>query len=83
MDLDGFLRTSPALQTLTSQNGWIDNDSLRYEVAELRGAEVTVNVWFTEVLVEGAGCIADRRSRYGRLRLTLDQAGDVSDWAVV
>jgi hypothetical protein len=36
-----------------------------------------VNVTFDEVIMEGSGCVADRISCYGKMRLTLDNNGRV------
>ncbi len=64
-----FLKTAPELAKLCTQNGWIDNDSLRYEIIEQHDRRLVLAVEFEEIIVEGAGCVADRKSCYGRVRL--------------
>jgi len=62
-----FLKRAPQLATLCSQNGWIDNDTLRFEVLECQDKEILLAVQFDEVVMEGSGCVADRKSCYGRV----------------
>lgn len=59
------------------QNGWIDNDSIEFDIQENAGRQVVVAVKFTEVIMKGAGCEARRMPRFARLRLTLDARGEV------
>jgi hypothetical protein len=61
------LKRAPQLATLCTQNGWIDNDTLRFEVIERQGKEILLAVQFDEVIMEGSGCVADRKSCYGRV----------------
>lgn len=77
-----YLLQSPNLGRLCPQNGWIDNDTLQFliERVEPEGTEeacrdVTVAVSFVEVIMEGAGCVADRKERFGNLKLRLDAGG--------
>lgn len=61
------LKEAPQLATLCTQNGWIDNDTLRFEVIERQGKEILLAVQFDEIVMEGSGCVADRKSCYGRV----------------
>ncbi|HDO34263.1 MAG TPA: hypothetical protein ENH08_03985 [Chromatiales bacterium] len=70
MKLGEYLATCRELSRFCSQNGWID-------VLERDGASLVAAVNFDEVLMEGSGCIAGRVSCYGRIRVTLDEQGDV------
>lgn len=72
-----FLREWPGLSVFCSQNGWIDDDTLHFEIQELSEASAVVAVTFTEVIMEGSGCVADRRERFGKIRLSLDDHGRV------
>ena len=72
-----FLHTWPGLVALCSQNGWIDNDSLELEVIGRQDDALIVNVQFEEIIMEGAGCIADRVSCYGRVAIAMDESGQV------
>ena len=77
MKLGEYLATCRELSRFCSQNGWIDNDTVRIDVLERDGASLVAAVNFEEVLMEGSGCIAGRVSCYGRIRVTLDEQGDV------
>ncbi len=75
--LKDYLRECRELAGLCTQNGWIDNDTLRIEIVDHSTAEITLNVQFEEIIMEGAGCVADRIPCYGKLRLRLDNNGEV------
>jgi hypothetical protein len=79
MNIDEYLKSSRELTQLCSQNGWIDNETLRYELTEQDHNHAVINVTFDEVVMEGSGCVADRVSCYGKMRLTLDDSGQVKD----
>ena len=75
-----FLRHSRELGNFCTQNGWIDDDSVEYEVLEDWSDWSDwslIGVRFTEIVMEGSGCVADRVSCYGRLRLRFDNNGYV------
>ena len=72
-----YLRRSRELTVFCTQNGWIDNDELSYQVLERHADKALIAVEFTEVIMEGSGCVADRIACYGRLRLRLDDHGEV------
>lgn len=74
-----LLRASPKVARLCRQNGWIDNDSLRYDVVAQDPGALLVAVYFDEILVEGSGCVADIKSAYGRVRVMLDAQGLPTD----
>ncbi|NIR59099.1 MAG: hypothetical protein GWO02_06055 [Gammaproteobacteria bacterium] len=77
MGITEYLRTCRELSELTTQNGWIDNDTLRYEVVTRDERSLTASVHFEEVLMEGSGCPAGRVACWGRVRLDLDRDGGV------
>ncbi|MEN8128824.1 MAG: hypothetical protein ABFS45_01235 [Pseudomonadota bacterium] len=77
------LNNAPELARLCTQNGWIDNDTLRYDVIERRHRSVLLAVQFEEIIMEGAGCVADRKPCYGRVRLNLAGDGTYSDIEVI
>lgn len=83
MQLDEHLARCRELNELCSQNGWIDNETLDYEVLERDGADWTLKVTFEEVVMEGSGCVASRVPCYGRVRVRMDDSGDVSELTVV
>lgn len=72
-----YLRVCREISGLTSQNGWIDNDTLRLDVLERGEGWLLAALSFEEVIVEGAGCIAGRVPCYGRIKVYLDPAGGV------
>lgn len=77
MKLQEYLTTCRELTRFCTQNGWIDNDTLRVDVLEHDARALVAAVTFEEVVMEGSGCVADRVSCYGRVRVTLDPKGDV------
>lgn len=68
-EMDGLLRDAPELAGLCTQNGWIDSETLRFEVVEAGDPGVLLRVWFEEIVMEGAGCVADRKPCFGRVRV--------------
>lgn len=84
MNVQEYLRECRELTRLCTQNGWIDNDTLKVEIlqAQGRGGEVIAAVQFEEIIMEGAGCIAGRVPCYGQLRMRLDEDGNVIHMAI-
>ena len=70
-----YLQTVPTLTKLCTQNGWIDNDTLRYEILEQDENQFLLSIEFEEVIVEGSGCVADHKSCYGRARVYKNDDG--------
>lgn len=83
MSIDEYLKSARELAQLCSQNGWIDNETLHYELTEQDPSHAVVNVTFDEVVMEGSGCVADRVSCYGKMRLTLDNHGQVESSEII
>ena len=77
MELEEYLHQCRELNALCTQNGWIDNDTLRVDVLEKNGRSLLAAVTFEEILMEGAGCVAGRVSCYGRVRVSLTEDGQV------
>ncbi|WP_455234301.1 hypothetical protein [Thiogranum longum] len=77
-NIERYLMSCRELTAFCSQNGWIDTNSLYYEIIEQNDHHVIAFVQFDEVLMAGSGCDAARLPCQGRLRLTLDRYGDVS-----
>lgn len=83
-DIREYLQGCRELNRLCGQDGWIDNDSLRFEVLdESPDARLLVAVSFEEIIMEGAGCVAGRLQRCGRMRLRLDPTGRVESGEVI
>lgn len=70
-----LLRRAPQLAGLCTQNGWIDNDTLVYEVLEDRPGRLLLAVQLEEIVMEGAGCVADRKPCYGRVEVIVTADG--------
>ena len=70
-----YLMGAPELPKLCTQNGWIDNETLRYEILAQQGRQLLLAVEFDEVIMEGSGCVADRKPCYGRIRILQDDKG--------
>ena len=77
MELEEYLHQCRELNALCTQNGWIDNDTLRVDILEQNGPNILAAVSFEEILMEGAGCVAGRVSCYGRIRARLTENGQV------
>ena len=60
------------LVQLTQQNGWIDNDSLHFEILHKTDNKITVAVEFEEIILSTAGCCAERVVCWGNIELVLD-----------
>ncbi len=78
-NIERYLMSCGELTTFCSQNGWIDNHTLHYEIIHEDDHEVIAFVQFEEILMEGSGQEASRISCQGRLRLLLDRYGQVTD----
>ena len=63
------LIVAPELASLCSQNGWIDDDTLSYEIIEEEADQWLLAVQFEEIIMEGSGCIAGRIPCYGRVKV--------------
>ncbi len=72
-----YLARCRELVAFCSQNGWIDNASIEFDVQDVGTDGVLVAVKFTEVIMKGAGCEARRLPCFGRMRLSLDRRGEV------
>lgn len=72
-----YLQNCRELSAFCSQNGWIINESIVYEILRREGNNVLIYTTFLESIMEGSGCQCDQKSCYGRLQLKLDDAGRV------
>lgn len=70
-----YLERCPDLVKLCSQNGWVDNESLTFEVRSFNVDEAIVTVFFDEVIKQSAGSSVDRVACFGRLRVLRDGEG--------
>ena len=73
-----LLQNCKELSALCSQNGWIINDSIHYEIIERNPGSLLIYVTFLESIMEGSGCQCDQKSCYGRLRLKLNAQGEIT-----
>jgi uncharacterized protein (DUF924 family) len=78
-----YLASCRELAQLRTQDGFIDNDTLRVEIQEDSPQAITAWVEFEEVLVEAAGCVADRVICAGRVRLAKDPNGNIVGMEIV
>jgi hypothetical protein len=76
-NIERYLLSCRELTAFCSHNGWIDNQSMNYDIIEQNDHHVIAFVQFEEILMEGSGCIAGRIPCQGRLRLMLDRYGQV------
>lgn len=75
--IDRYLTSCRELTRFCSQNGWIDNHSLRYTIMMETGNEAIIEVEFDELLRDGSGRIGGRITCRGQLHLFLDDYGRV------
>jgi hypothetical protein len=73
-----LLQNCKELNAFCSQNGWIINESIHYEIIERQPESLLIYVTFLESIMEGSGCQGDQKSCYGRLRLLLNDQGDIT-----
>lgn len=76
--IETYLKSCHELSRFCSQNGWIDNESLRYIVIWETVNEVCIDIVFDELLMEGAGNLAGKVSCRGQMRLLLDPTGKIA-----
>jgi len=76
--IEQYLMSCRELTAFCSQSGWIDRNTLSYEILEENDHHIIAFVQFEEVLMEGSGCIAGRIPCQGKLCLTLDHYGQVN-----
>lgn len=81
--ISAWLDETNLINRFCTQNGWVDGDSVRYEVQERRGGGARINVYFTEIVMEGSGCVAGRIDCFGQLDIEQDAAGRVMSARVV
>ena len=72
-----LLQNCKELSAFCSQNGWIINESIYYEIIERKPDSLLIYVIFLESIMEGSGCQCDQKSCYGRLRLKLNDQGEI------
>ncbi|MBL1292773.1 MAG: hypothetical protein COB61_002770 [Thiotrichales bacterium] len=65
LEINHLLATSRELVVLCSQNGWIDSDTVSYDVIDHSEGKVKLKVRFEEIVMEGSGCVAARIACYG------------------
>ena len=76
-EIERYLKSCRELSRLCSQDGWIDNRSLRYTVMLETAGEVFIEVEFDELLRDGSGRLGGRITCCGQLHLYLDDYGHV------
>lgn len=72
-----YLARCRELAGFCSQNGWIDNQSIDFDIQRRDARELLVAVKFTEVIMKGAGCEARRMPCFARLLLRTDARGEI------
>jgi hypothetical protein len=72
-----LLHNCNELSAFCSQNGWIVNESIHYEIIERHPDSLLIYVTFLESIMEGFGCQCDQKSCYGRLQLILNDQREI------
>lgn len=78
-----YLLTCRALNSFCTQNGWINNETLSFEVLEQADDYALISLQFKEIIMEGAGCIASPVACFGQLKLFFDEKGQVKSVTLV
>lgn len=73
-----YLSSCRELANLIDSGGWLDTDSLEFEIVNNAEREVTVAVRFVEVVTNAYGGPVERLDRQGYLVLALDAYGDIA-----
>lgn len=72
-----YLLNCRELNDFTTRNGWIDDDTITFEILEDEPDGSLIMVEFTEVIREEDGNSLDRVPCTGKMRLSLDHEGHV------
>ena len=72
-----YLKSCRELACFCSQDGWIDNESLHFNIMQESATEIILEVEFNEVTIEASGQPAGKISCCGQLHLYLDTNGRV------
>jgi hypothetical protein len=78
-NIERYLMSCRELTAFCSQNGWIDNKTLHYEIIQQDDHQIIADVQFEEILLEASGRQDSRICCQGRLRLLLDRYGQVTE----
>lgn len=73
-----YLLTCRELNTFCTQNGWIDDETVTFDIVEQTQDYAIISVQFKEIIMEGAGCIASPVACFGQLQLFFDKTGQVT-----
>ena len=72
-----YLSSCRELSHLIDSDGWLETDSLEFEIVRNSEREVTVALRFVEVVTKAYGGPVERVDRQGYLILVLDAYGDI------
>lgn len=78
-NIERYLMSCRELTAFCSQNGWIDNKTLHYEIIQEDDHQIIAYVQFEEIILEASGQQTSRICCQGRLRLLLDRYGQVTE----
>lgn len=76
-EIKHLLGSSRELSLLCSQNGWIDSDSIGYEVKGKSSDTLQLTVSFEEIIMEGSGCTAGRVPCFGQVLVGVESDSDL------
>jgi hypothetical protein len=75
--IETYLKSCVELARFCSQNGWIDSNSVRYQVIREFGNEIIIEIEFDEMLQAGTDTVVERIPCRGQLHLLTDRYGHV------
>ncbi len=81
--IQDYLSTCREINQFCTQNGWIDGSTITFEILEQNQNAVTISIVFIEIIMGGAGCVENRVSCFGQLKLLLDTQGGVESSCVI
>ncbi len=78
-----YFSSTPLLAKLCTQNGWMDEDSLRITLLETEHDALIYEVRFEEILKEGSGCECGRIDCWGKVKIKQGADGEVIDAQII
>ncbi|WP_457666298.1 hypothetical protein [Thiolapillus sp.] len=78
----GYLQRCRELVELQGGDDYLQVDSITFDILEEKTREVIIAVRFIEVVADGPESALGQVDRYGRLRLELDEFGEISSASV-
>jgi len=70
--IDKYLKSFREIAHLTTENGWVDNATLKFEILEQDEKKALVELNFEEIVMSASGCTINRVECWGKVELQLE-----------